>query len=654
MDVLQGITDAVADGTPLKDVGKSTIFPSSFTGGPRYMQQLYHDAMAIVRSHSKPDLFITMTCNPRWPEITENIRPSQTAQDRPDLVARIFRLKLSALLNDILTKGVLGRVVAHMYVIEFQKRGLPHAHILIIFDAADKPNTPEDIDSIVSAQIPDQTLYPELYETIISCMLHGPCGSHNLNAPCMVDGKCSKRYPKEFREETVITADKYPEYKRPNNGVSVTVGGHTFTNQHVIPYNPYLSAKYNCHINVEVANSILAVKYLYKYVYKGHDRMAVSLEKDKDSELPRDEVREYLDARYVSASEACWRLFEFDLHHRHPPVQRLQLHLPDQQPVYYYPCRQTGQELLERPNIYRTTLTAFFEACRQYPELAANLLYPDFPSKFVWKKDTKHWSPRQQGFSMIGRVYFAVPSDGERYFLRMLLYNVPAPTSFEDLRTYQGVLLPTFQDTCLARGLLESDDEWHTCLTEAGFIQTGSQLRNLFAMILINNSPADPLSLFMAHLPNLSDDCRYKLQHQFNIANPSDNQVTSLALYYIQILLHRAGKSLTDYNLPHPTTNFDELNGVSRILAEEMRYDAYELRQKWEMGYNMANLEQKQVLDVVTAAVDLGAGGLFFIDGPGGTGKTFVENLLLSYVHSTGSIALSVASSGIASIIYSP
>jgi hypothetical protein len=205
MDVLQGITDAVADGTPLKDVGKSTILPSSFTGGPRYMQQLYHDAMAIVRSHSKPDLFITMTCNPRWPEITENIRPGQTAQDRPDLVARIFRLKLSALLNNILTKGVLGRVVAHMYVIEFQKRGLPHAHILIIFDAADKPNTPEDIDSIVSAQIPDQTLYPELYETIISCMLHGPCGSHNLNAPCMVDGKCSKRYPKEFRKETVIT-----------------------------------------------------------------------------------------------------------------------------------------------------------------------------------------------------------------------------------------------------------------------------------------------------------------------------------------------------------------------------------------------------------------------------------------------------------------
>lgn len=651
MDVLQGLTDAVADGTPLGNVGKVTFLPSSFTGGPRFMGQLYHDAMAIIRSHTKPDLFITMTCNPRWPEITENLASTQTAQDRPDLVTRVFRLKLSALLDDLLVHGVLGRVVAHMYVIEFQKRGLPHAHILIIFAAADKPVTPDHIDSIVSAQIPDQNSYPELYETIVSCMLHGPCGNNNVNAPCMVDGKCSKQYPKQFREETIITADKYPEYKRPDNQVSVTNGGHTFTNRHVIPYNPYLSAKYNCHVNVEVANSILAVKYVYKYVYKGHDRTAISLERHDAAELPKDEVQEYLDARYVSASEASWRLFEFDIHHRHPPVQRLQLHLPDQQSVYYYPSRQTGSQLLERTNIYRTTLTAFFEACCQYPDVAANLLYPDFPSKFVWKSNTKTWSLRQRGFSMIGRVYFSIPSDGERYFLRMLLYNVPGPTSFEDLRAYQGTIYPTFQEACLARGLLESDNEWDMCLAEAGSIQTGSQLRGLFAMILINNSPGDPLTLFRTHLPNLSDDCRYKLQHRFHIAHPSDNQVMSLALHYLQIFLQRAGKSLTDYNLPLPIINFDELNGVPCILAEEMRYDSIQLRQNWETGYGMANLEQKSVLDAVTAAVDSEAGGLFFIDGPGGTGKTFVENLLLSYVRSTGQIALSVASTGIASIL---
>jgi hypothetical protein len=115
----------------------------------------------------------------------------------------------------------------------------------------------------------------------------------------------------------------------------------------------------------------------------------------------------------------------------------------------------------------------------------------------------------------------------------MLLYNVSGPTSFEFLRTYHGILHPTFQDACLARGLLASDDEWNLCLTEAALIQTGSQLRHLFAMILINNSPANPLALFNAHLQNLSDDCQYKLQNQFHILDPSQSQITDLALYYL-------------------------------------------------------------------------------------------------------------------------
>jgi Helitron helicase-like domain at N-terminus/PIF1-like helicase len=650
VDLYKGLADAAADGTQLSDIGNKTILPSSFTGGPRHIQQLYYDAMAIVRSHTKPDLFITMTCNPRWEEITANLEPGQTAQDRPDLITRVFHLKLSALLEDLLTNGVLGRVIAHMYVIEFQKRGMPHVHILLILDRADKPHTLEDIDTIVSAQLPDHNLYPELYETITSCMLHGPCGVSNVNAPCMVDGKCSKRYPKEFCEETKITSDKYPEYKRPNNGASVTRGGHTFTNQYVIPYNPYLCAKYNCHINIEIANGILAVKYLYKYIYKGHDRSCISIQRDDDSRSSVDEIQDYLDARYVSACEACWRIFDFPLHHHHPSVQRLQLHLPDMQTIVFDPDQQTAIELLQQHKIRTTTLTAFFEACCQYSDIAADLLYPDFPSKFVWRTKDKSWRPRKQGFS-IGRVYFAVPSDGERYYLRMLLYTVKCPSSFEDLRSYQGALYPTFQEACLARGLLESDDEWDTCLSEAGFIQSGSQLRHLFAMILINNSPADPLALFNKHLSNLSDDCKHKLQHRFHIDNPSEIHIISLTLHYLQILLQQSGKSLTDYNLPSPMINFDDLNGISRILAEELNYDRMQLREKWEMGYEMANVQQKHILDVVTTAIDSNIGHLFFIDGPGGTGKTFVENLLLSYVRSTGGIALAVASSGIASIL---
>jgi hypothetical protein len=99
----------------------------------------------------------------------------------------------------------------------------------------------------------------------------------------------------------------------------------------VVPYNPYLSLLFNCHINVEVCTSVAAVKYLYKYVYKGHDRAQVDVAAP-DGATPaqprmRDEIKIYQDGRYVSASEASHRLYGFDLHKEHPNVVRLAVHL---------------------------------------------------------------------------------------------------------------------------------------------------------------------------------------------------------------------------------------------------------------------------------------------------------------------------------------
>jgi hypothetical protein len=138
-EVYRGIVDAALHGMDLAAVGNMSILPSSFKRGPREMWQLYQDAMAIVRYCGKPDLFITMTCNPAWPDITAKLFPGQTAQDRPDLVSRVFKTKLDELLYDLKERKFFGRTVAFIYVIEFQKRGLPHAHILLILHPADKP-----------------------------------------------------------------------------------------------------------------------------------------------------------------------------------------------------------------------------------------------------------------------------------------------------------------------------------------------------------------------------------------------------------------------------------------------------------------------------------------------------------------------------------
>ena len=88
--------------------------------------------MALVAKYGRPDAFITMTASPRWAEVMSNLRPGEQAHNRPDLIARVFRQKLRALLHDLTVEHVMGRVIAFTYVIELQKRELPRARIFFI------------------------------------------------------------------------------------------------------------------------------------------------------------------------------------------------------------------------------------------------------------------------------------------------------------------------------------------------------------------------------------------------------------------------------------------------------------------------------------------------------------------------------------------
>lgn len=290
----------------LRQLGQSMILPSGHPGSGRYMYQLFLDSMAICARYFKPDLFITMTCNPKWPEILEELRktPGLTAADRPDVVVRVFRLKMKELLNDILKSGIFGRCVAHVYTIEFQKRGLPHMHLLIFLAPEYRLHTPADVDRVSVARIPDPVQYPRLYNVVTTCMIH-ECKEKRCKEK--LTDPCEKQFPKEYASETKFAANGYPTLKRvsPEDGgfTHTNHAGVVFTDKDVVPYNPYLSAKYECHINVEVCASISAIKYIHKYIYKGHDRATF--------ELAQDEVKQYLDARYISSPESCWRLFEF-------------------------------------------------------------------------------------------------------------------------------------------------------------------------------------------------------------------------------------------------------------------------------------------------------------------------------------------------------
>jgi len=164
-----------------------------------------------------------MTCNPYWPEITELLLPGQTPQDRPDIVARVYRAKLLDLHDFLIKKGHFGKVAAWAHVTEFQKRGLPHEHFLLIMDKSAKLSGPDDFDKYISAELPDEKKYPELHRLVCKHMMHGPCGVLNKNCGCMVDGACRFKYPRQFCEATQQGKDTYPIYRRRQDGQKVYI-----------------------------------------------------------------------------------------------------------------------------------------------------------------------------------------------------------------------------------------------------------------------------------------------------------------------------------------------------------------------------------------------------------------------------------------------
>ena len=109
-DLYNGLADALLrNEEDASAIGRRIILPSSFSGGDRFMRQLFQDSMAIVRHFGRPTLFITFTANPKWEEIAKALLPGQTAVDRPDLVARVFHMKQQQLLRELKRDMIFGR-----------------------------------------------------------------------------------------------------------------------------------------------------------------------------------------------------------------------------------------------------------------------------------------------------------------------------------------------------------------------------------------------------------------------------------------------------------------------------------------------------------------------------------------------------------------
>ncbi|XP_047949399.1 uncharacterized protein LOC125195266 [Salvia hispanica] len=517
-----GLAEAVLRGeTDGSKHGKRVILPSSFVGGARYMIQNYQDAMSICRWFGYPNLFITFTCNPKWPEIIRFVESKGLkSEHRPDIVCRIFKVKLDNMIRDLKTKKKFGAVKAVVYTVEFQKRGLPHAHILLFLSNEDKQPHPRRIDEIISAELPDPVTDPLYYDNVKEFMMHGPCGVIRKSSPCM-------------------------------DGVPLD-------NRYVVPHNRFLLMKYRGHINVEWCNQSQSIKYLFKYINKGYDRVTTSFFQSgaEGAEPNLDEVSLYYDCRYISSCEAAWRILGFEIQYKDPSVERLSFHLPNEQHVIFEESEDLD-DVLNRKTIHESKFLAWMQANKKYPE-GRDLTYGEYPTKFVWKTD--HWQPRQQRFS-IGRLFYVAPGSGDLYYLRCLLNIVKGATSFEDIRFVNGVQYDSFRDACFALGLLDDDKEYVDGIVEASFWASAHSLRLLFVSLLTSESISRPDVVWQSCWKYLSDDVLY---NQRKLSNHSalmlnDDQIQSFALAEVEKLLANVGKSLRNFScMPYPNSDFSK------------------------------------------------------------------------------------------------
>lgn len=645
-DLYKGVHDMIAgDGADPAEFGRKLILPSSVPGSDRYMQQLYQDAMAIVREYGRADLFITFTANPKWPEITNCLLPGETASDRPDIISRVFAIKCESLRHDFRYKHCFGTFKAFIWTIEYQKRGLPHMHLLL-YTTRDRASlqTAEVIDNLILAELPppDIPFAKEITAIVRRSMTHGPCGEQKPNAACMQmdNGRkvCTKKFPRDPQLATFVHPDGYPLYRRREDTPCYNAAGDLAlsgkANMNVVPYNPYLTYRYGARINVEVCSSIKSAKYIYKYIYKGGDRATVEVAHEND------EIKRFLRGRYIGPSQAWYEIFGYHTHQEFPPVQRLQLHLPGEMTVAW-DKRTENPQIAEILDNSTSTLLEFFKYYESHPDIAEDdkLIYANFPKHFVWVATGKHWKERQQGLA-IGRIYHCSPTAGERFYLRLLLCNIAGPSSYEELRTFRGVLHPTFYEACRARGLVEDDKEWVYCFREARRYKSGMALRSLFVIAIIHGPLITPSAIWEQFRADFCDDLAYRLRTLRNVPTTMEDSHLDYGLYLIEGLLQKQGRSLAEARLPQYTFNWNA-STANPLLAAELEYESADEQACYNAMLTQFNLGQREAHDcIVNGIANSPADTHLFVHGYAGTGKTFIYRALCHRLRARGEIVL--------------
>ncbi|KAJ3708363.1 hypothetical protein LUZ61_012068 [Rhynchospora tenuis] len=312
--------------------------------------------------------------------------------------------------------------------------------------------------------------------------------------------------------------------------------------------------------------------------------------------------------------------------------------------------RYSLQQVASNPIIQRTKLTAWFEL-NAADATARNLTYPEVTRLYTWHDNGKFWQLRQSGYRL-ARMAFIPPGAGEAYFVRTLLNCVRGARSFTKLRTVNGTVYPTFKEACNALGLLEDNSEWLSTMQEAAEVASSGQLRRIFVDMLLYSEVADARQLWDSCWAYMGDDIVHRIRsnnNNFEMTVDTDILKDHI-LYELEDILFERGYSLQYVRLPsplHPRT----MHPHNRLLTEQYSFNTVDLRMRVPTLLTGLNADQKIAFDMIVQSVMSRSGKFFFVYGHGGTGKTFLWRVLTAYLRSNGKIVLTVASSGLSSLL---
>ena len=489
--------------------------------------------------------------------------------------------------------------------------------------------------------------------------------SNAVNGCLDKEGNCKRGYRRrEVMATTTLDENGYPIYRRPNRA-----------DLKVVPHNREVLLDWDGHINVEYAGTSYTVLYLYKYLFKGNRKVKATFQELSESQKV-DEFFMYLRGRYICSMESTWKFFHFQTYPAtKPSVSKITVKLPSHVDNLLNDGMTCDMGIyFARPLVFAeykyTEFFKHFAYSRKLPARFRNSVMWDlisitsansgtfdfqnfcidisakFPFLHGSGKRLYLFSRDSTKAKSIVRMNWVFPSAGEIFYLRILLFNLPA-MSFQDYRTVNNIEFKTFQLAAVARNLVDDDREAYLAFQNVILMSTPAELRSLLVLLTVEGYPTLSIIEDEEMFRTMYDD----YLHLDNECIGNIGLAKNKCLLDLKRRFDMHGEDIMEacgFPLPIASADMTELDRIRlkyEPTAQKQLLDQY-LR-------NSPNTDEQEVaFEEVKRALEENRGCFIFIQGSAGTGKSTFARKLTALARSMGKVALGCAATALAAQVY--